>query len=219
MPNRFELPAGTELWRVHTRDDYHPCAFNPRLADSHFGGGRFDGTKDDPYAFLYAAFDQFTAVAESFLRSVPANERGYRTLRRKSFARKRLSCLRTTADLALISLVSVPDLGAVGQDEWLVQAEARDYAFTRRWAQWLRAQAPWAQGIVWLSKRDIGSRSLVLFHDRCPYPGVELCGTPGIDLDSPDGGKWLNDTLAGCRVTVRPPRIQRVEGERGSQSG
>ncbi|HEV2347318.1 MAG TPA: RES family NAD+ phosphorylase [Actinocrinis sp.] len=203
-PSRVDLRAGTELWRVHSRD-YHPCAFNPRLADTHFGGGRFDGTKDDPYAYMYAAFDRVTAVAESFLRSLPADDRGYRTLLRATVNHRRLACLRTTADLALITLETTADLGAVGQDEWLVQTEARDYAFTRRWAHWLREQAPWAQGIIWRSKREIGARSLILFHDRCPYPGVELCRSPGFDLDDAAGAKWLNDVLADYRVTIRPP--------------
>jgi RES domain len=205
IPNRMTVPVGTELWRVHSRAR-HPGAFNPVPADRHFGGGRFDGTYDDPYGYLYAGFDESTAIAESFLRSLPFDQRGFRTLPRRVLAERRVSSVCTTSRLTLLALTKTADLAAVCQDEWLVQAEAQDYAFTRRWAHWLRAQAPWAQGLVWSSKRELGEPSVVLFADRCPDDVLAVCGAPGFDLDDAAGAKWLKEVLAPYRVTVRPPR-------------
>jgi hypothetical protein len=212
MPNRVLLPAGTRLWRVHQRR-YPSDAFNPQGANEHFGGGSFDSTRSDPYPFLYAAFTGTTAVAEVLLRGLPFDDRGARILPRKMLAGRRLSVVELTGDVTLVALLSALDLAAVGQDEWLVQAEAAAYGQTRHWAHWLRHQATWAQGFIWPSKRNLPEHAVVLFGDRCP-PGL-LQATPDPlpeDLDTLKGALLLRRLLAPYGVTVRLPQTSVLAG-------
>jgi hypothetical protein len=207
--NSWVLAAGTRVWRVHGKSrgggDFKPIA-----ADAHFGGGRFDSIESDPYPFLYAALDHQTALLETLVRGIPFDDKGHRLIRRAAIAGYRIAAFEVAQDLTLLSLRTTPDLAAACQDEWLVQAAPRDYPQTRRWAQWLRSQAPWAQGFIWSSRRDIGRESVVLFGDRCP--GGVLGFEPGssVDLDDTDGAKWLNTNLAPYRISVKPPPRRRL---------
>jgi hypothetical protein len=202
-PNSLVLTAGTLLWRVHKK--YRSGSdFKLAGADAHFGGGRFDSTAADPYPYLYAAPEPQTALLETLVRGIPFNDRGSRLIRRAAITGYSISAFRPAHDLTLISLLSGPDLAAACQDEWLVQASPPDYPQTRRWAQWLRTQASWAQGLAWPSRRDLGQHAVVLFGDRCPdgfrpEPGVS------VELDDADGAKWINAQLLPYRISVRPP--------------
>jgi len=204
-PRSYLLRAGTYLWRVHPKDR-SGTQFRAVAADRHFGGSRFDGTRDDPYPYLYAALAEETALLESLARGVPFNDRGDRLIRRVAIADLRISRLETTRDLTLVSLLTTADLAAVCQDEWLVRADAAEYPQTRRWAQWLREQSPRAEGLAWQSARDIGRATVVLFGDRCGPGAVREVPGSGIDLDGTDGAEWLNKRLAPYRISVRPPR-------------
>jgi hypothetical protein len=203
-PCRQVIPAGTRLHRVHQRH-WPATAFSPLVSDVLFGGGRFDPTEADEFPYLYAAFSERTALAEVLLRSVPFNERGTRILPRAAVRDRQLSGIQLTAEVTLLALTTSTELAAVSQDEWLVQAGPRDYPQTRRWAQWLRRQAPWAQGLVWPSRRDLGERVVILFGDRCAPAEPRPPAAPPVDLDDSHGVKWLNDILADYRVTIRPP--------------
>jgi hypothetical protein len=204
-PNRYRLPEGSQLWRV--QDQRRGAAEFKRVpADKHFGGGRFDATDDDPYPYLYAAVTATTALAETLVRSLPFGRGRQRILPRKAVAGRRLCLLEVTAELRLVSLLTHADLSAVKQDEWLVQSDPRDYAFTRRWAHWLRSQAPWAQGLIWSSRRDLGEQSVVLFGDRCPDQALRAVSPDCQDLDDLAGAASLNALLAPYRVQIRPPR-------------
>jgi hypothetical protein len=207
-PCRRVLAPGTQLFRLHRRT--RPVTeFVPRdrLADPHFGGGRFDPTAEDAYPYLYAAFSSSTALAERLLRDFPFTEHDARILPRATLRERRLSSLAVTRPVQLVALTTAPELAAVSQDEWLVQAGPDDYGKTRRWAHWLRGKAPWAQGFVWPSKRDVGEEAVILFGDRCAAADFGPGLIPHVDLDSYDGGVWLRDALADYRVTFRlPPR-------------
>jgi hypothetical protein len=204
-PVRYDLPAGTTIWRVHHRR-YGPTQFNDTLADAHFGGGRFDGTASDPYSFLYGALSETAALSETLLRDLPFPDGNARTLLRSSVTGRRLCQLDLTTSLAMVSLVSSPDLAAVSQDYWLTHTDGKDYAFTRRWAQWLRAQVPWAQGFIWSTCRDLGQRSIVLFGDRCQETAMKLAAVSCLVLDDEVGAEVLNQKLAPYVTSVRPPR-------------
>src|SRR6202040_1262973 len=94
-PNAYTLNAHERLWRVHSRC-YEAAQFNPRCSDEHFGGGRFDGTKSDPFTFFYAGETQPTALAEVFLHDdLRFNEYGYRVLPRRAIRGRRISALET----------------------------------------------------------------------------------------------------------------------------
>jgi len=204
-PHRWVLRAATVLWRVHARK--HPSTgFNPTRVDRYFGPSRFSGTEDDPYPYFYAAFTEPTALAEALLRGIPFPQQGKRTLQRKAVAGRRLSPVAINHELTLLSLVSGRDLAAVCQDEWLVQAEWREFAQTRHWAHWLRAQAPWAQGLVWPSKRNLSEHAVMLFGDRCGPDPLQPVAIPPVDLDDGAGAKWLNDALEPYGARINRPR-------------
>jgi hypothetical protein len=208
--NLTTLPAGTELWREHSQKRI-PTDFNP-LPSSPFEGGRFDGTAADPYPYLYAARDPETALLESFVRSVPFSDHGNRRIRRAAVASRRLSTVQTTRDLSLVRLLTHADLAAARQDEWLIQAEPRDYPYTRHWGSWLRTQAPAADGLIWQSRRNLGDHPvIVLFGDRGTpthrsSPPLTPGTRPSVDLGDCDGARWLNARLAPYSIRVALPR-------------
>ena len=207
-PAQVVLPAGTILARAHS-SSVAPEAFNPNTSDTHWGGGRFDGTPTDPFPFLYAASTDAAAVAEVLLRDLPGDLGGARLLPAQATVGRRLSWISVKADLTLVSLRSGVDLAAVGQDTWLVHAEARDYGKTRRWASAIRKWAPDAAGLVWRSKREPDADVLILFGDRCPPASIAAQSDgmtlPAMDnfLDHGSGREYLLSILEAYRVTMR----------------
>jgi hypothetical protein len=217
QPNSYQLRRGTCLWRVHHRP-YGASSFKPTLAGRP-PSARFDGAADDPYPFYYAGLDDMTAIAETLLRGLPPDEHGNRLIQRAALTDLRLSGLTLTRDLKLVSLVSGQDLAAIGQDAWLVTGYGDDYEHTRKWAHWLRQQAPWAHGFAWESLRNRGGVAVVLFGDRCAkdfgdgYEHALLHEVPelGTDLDTRPGTAWLRKALKPYRVAI-PHRRQQPAG-------
>jgi len=201
------LPAGTTLTRVHSAA-FRVTEFNPTLARCNGLGGRFDATLADPYALLYAAADDATAVSETLLRDLPIDERGARLLRRAGLAKLRISWLRPTLDLELVSLRSGRDLAAVGQDPWLTIAPAAEFAMTRRWSSALRAWAPWAAGLTWRSHREPEGFVYVFFDDHCPdgcfaeLTDGRLVPSDDRNLDTGAGRLYVEGILASYRVAL-----------------
>ena len=212
-PHRYRLGRGSCLWRVHGRR-YSARCFKTVPSDSLYGGARFDATPADPYPFYYAALDEATALAETLFRDLCPDEYGQRVLPGPALTGRQLSGLTLTRDLELVSLIDGKDLAAIGQDTWLVTASGSQYAQTRGWGHWLRAQTPWAHGFVWDSLRDRGGMAIVLFGDRLAasfgmdYERVLLHEVPelAVDLDDPGAADWLDALLESYRVTVEPPR-------------
>lgn len=202
-PRLLKLDVGTMLWRVHSTDRA-AISFKNQPTDEVFGGGRFDATQIDPYPFLYAALVAETAILETITRDLPHHSEHFRTIRRENVADLTLSPLLVTEPLTLISLMNAIDLASALQDEWLIQCESRDYPQTRRWARWLRLQVPTAQGIAWMSRRDVGNQSVVLFGDRCASV-LKPAIAPAIDLASVTGADWLNQRLKPYRTRIKPP--------------
>ncbi|MFF8381435.1 RES family NAD+ phosphorylase [Streptomyces sp. NPDC015661] len=202
-PGKVTLARGTVLYRVHAahRD---AAAFNPRPSHCLYGGGRFDGTACDPYAYLYVGLSAEAAICETLLRSLPFDPDGKpRLLPRVSVARRKLSPLRLATDVDVVPLVSARDLAAVHQDSWLVHTEARDYAYTRDWAHWIRRHTgPWAQGLIWSSKREPADRTVVLFGDRCPPGAVRSEPEKAVDFGTADGEEWLDSVLQPYHVRL-----------------
>jgi hypothetical protein len=206
-PPSYNLLTGTALSRVHSAQ-FDVCVFNPTLPDAHWGGGRFDATADDPYPYLYAAGDDATAVAETLLRDRPTNDHGARLLPHTATHGRRISWLRPTTDLRLVSLRSGRDLAAVAQDTWLVHCPANDYGKTRRWAHAIRLWAPWAQGFIWYSRFEPEGVAYILFGDRCPSACLEriTINTPAPPddnyLDRGAGADHLATILGQYRVAL-----------------
>lgn len=205
-PARFHLKAGVRLARIHDAR-FVATAFNPTLADRHWGGGRFDATEDEPYSYLYAGADERCAVAEALLRELPILPSGSRSLSKKAVAGRKISWISTTENLTLVSLRSGQDLARLGQDSWLTKCEAKDYGFTRRWAHQIRAWAPWCQGFVWRSRLEEASLAYIFFEDRCPAPFEEhvdpvLTPPDGNRLDRDPGLSYLRKLLVRYNVAL-----------------
>ena len=206
-PSLFRLPAETVLTRLHSAQ-FEVTDFNPTVAQDAIQGGRFDGTPQDEYAFLYAASDDATAVSEALLRDIPIDERGARLLPASRLRELRIGWLRTTRELQLVSLRSGVDLAAVGQDTWLTTAAAADYAMTRRWATAIREWAPWAQGFTWRTHREPAGFAYVLFADRCPVGCLAeavdgaLFSPADRDLSSGTARLYIEGILVSYRVVV-----------------
>ncbi|WP_433754627.1 RES family NAD+ phosphorylase [Nocardia sp. CA-135398] len=192
-PHDEHLPAGTELWRVHP-SKYASTAFNSTRTHRFFGGGRFDGTDDDPYSYIYAGFTKETAVCETLLRDVPFEADTPRMLLPDVYEPRSLSRVVTTTDLKLLSLRTTPHLSRAYQDTWLVNAGNREYAQTRHWGHWYRYHITWAQGLIWPSKRDVGNNAIILFGDRCT-PHALLDGSEAYDFNTAAGRAELSRVL------------------------
>jgi hypothetical protein len=175
----------------------------PRLVTG-FGGNRFDGIGRDGHPYLYCSPESGTAIAEHFVRDLDFSVTATRILPRRALRARTASVLRTTRDLDLLSLVTGPDLAAVGQDSWLTAARAPEFDLTRRWAAWLRDKARWAHGLVWQSSVDLPKPTMVLFGDVCGTGAVE----PDFDmverLDEPANEGWLRHHLLPHRVVLDP---------------
>ena len=205
-PRRFTLRAGTKLTRIHD-GRFSATAFNPTLADRHWGGGRFDATEDDVYGFLYAAEGDRCAVAEALLRDLPLAPAGAQLLPRQLLAGRRISWLRPARALELVSLRSGRDLAAVGQDSWLTKCDAKEHGFPCRWGHRIREWAPWAQGLVWRSRREEASLAYVFFEDRESAVFEEvldpvLTSPEKNRLDREPGSSYLRQILAEYNVTI-----------------
>ena len=212
-PNRYVLRRGSCLWRVHNHPAYDAWAFKSKRAEVLYGGARFDATEADPYPFLYAGLTEETALAETLLRDIPPDDRGYRTVLNPAVSQRRIAALVLIGDLQLVSLIDAKDLAAIGQDSWLVTAPGAEYGQTRDWAHWLRRQAGWAHGLVWDSLRDRGSLALVLFGDRLArdfgtdYEKALLREIPelAVFLGDEAGATWASERLRRDRAVVQPP--------------
>ncbi|MFF2658564.1 RES family NAD+ phosphorylase [Kitasatospora sp. NPDC058032] len=206
-PHRDVLPAGTVLHRVHLAA-YPATTFNPNPSDTHYEGGRFCSYQGDgahlPY--LYAGFSERTAVMETLVRGVPFDERGWRRIRRAAVRGRVLSRIETTCDIPLVGLMTLDQLAAVHQDEWLIHSTPDAYPRTRRWAAWIRGQAPWAHGLRWPSKRDLGSSACILYERGDAPAMVKPTGAAPVALDTAEGAELLNRLLAPARTRIDPPR-------------
>lgn len=207
VPELETLEAGRSLYRIHSAR-YGPVAFNPTLAKV-YGGGRFDGTADDPHGVLYAGEDDACAVAETLLRDVPLHDARERWLPAATLAGKCVSRLDVTLELVLVKLYGA-GLLQVGQTAWLTSSEPRDYVFTRAWASAIRSWVPAAHGFAWRSARLNDRLALVLFDDRCPpaalrpapHPVLGASNPGGHPLDTDPGRAFAEEMLRsfGCPV-------------------
>ena len=205
------VAAGTVLYRIHQKI-YTADSFNPLPSHRYYGGGRFDGTNDDPYPFLYAGGTVDNCIAETLLRDLPVADTGARSLARVKVRGRRISALTVATDIEVVSLVSGTDLGAVAQDPWLTVADPCDYAQTRHWGHWIRQHASTAGGYVWASRREPMTMSYVLFGDRVPAGAVsDTPSDPALplgvraDFDSRAGLLHLRRKLRQWNVTIARP--------------
>lgn len=210
-PASTTLAAGTTVFRIHQKR-FPAEAFNPVPCHRYYGGGRFDSTDDDVYAYLYAGQTPATAIAETMLRDLPFDDTGARQLPTAAYQGRRLSALSIKADLELVDLRTSPALAQVAQDTWLTMTDPRDYAQTRHWGHWIRDQSPTASGYVWYSRREAATEAYVLFDDRIPSGTIvedphhpDLPSAQEQDFDTSRGQRHLRRRLAAYNVTIARP--------------
>lgn len=206
----YTIPSGSLLWRAMSRNSLHSATlFTTRMApgDDELNNseiapyGRFDATTDDPFGFCYAASDDLTAIAETLLRDVSFASR-VRAIPRREVDGRTLVVYETLRPLKLVALTTSAELARARQDPWLVQADPDEYAYTRRWGQWLRRSSPDAHGFTWPSRRNPGGRCFVLFADRGSGERVSLVPVLSRDLDGGSGLEWLNRRLEDLNTVV-----------------
>lgn len=59
----------------------------------------------------------------------------------------------------------------------LIEASKRQYSRTAAWAQALHACDDRIDGLVWVSRQNDGTRSLILFGDRVPSSALRALGS------------------------------------------
>ena len=197
------IPAGTLLWRMH--QSRHPAdSFAPPRPDPIFTGARFDGTSLYGYDYYYAAETPQTALAEVLLRRREFTGVSGRLITREEVAGRRLSAVVTTTALKLVSLLSMTDLAAVSQDDWLLNSDDEGLAYTRAWAGQLWKAEPEAQGLIWMSRRNMPERAIMLFGGRCGRTPLQIRTHETIDLDDPAGLARANEMLRPFRASIDP---------------
>lgn len=217
-PHQYLLPADTYLWRIHSS----------KVSATDFTSGRtrqdrrlprFAGTYADPFPSLHAGQDAAGILIECLLRGARRAPGGQvRTIRATSVQGQRITQLRTTAGLKLVSLLDSRDLDAVAQDFWLVHCEDVRHPELQRWTDWIRTQAPWATGFVWMARRTVRLPVVVLFGDRVAGDVFDPSWSDPVDLDNDDGAMFINRSLRRYGVRIVPPseRMNRRRG--GAQS-
>lgn len=68
----------------------------------------------------------------------------------------------------------------------LIEAERAQYPRTVSWAKALHACDPRIDGLIWVSRQNDGTRSLILFGDRVPSSSLRAVG-PSLRLDAGPG--------------------------------
>lgn len=205
-PHIGTVPRGTLLYRVYNKS-YSIDSFNSSLTHRYYGGGRFDGTADDPYSYLYFGMSREVAVSETFLRDLPLDQEGPRLLPVTRTRNRALMAFQTTRDLRLLNLKTGAGLGAVSQDSWLTTCPPLQYSQTRHWAHWIRSLAPDVEGFMWHSLREPGEVAIVLFGDRILDRALmheDNTGKPllHIDFDTADGKHILDVILSHYSVVT-----------------
>ena len=161
--------AGRRLFRVH--GDTPANAFNPG-----YGRGRFHPIRDrqrQPVPTLYAADRIAGALSETLFRDVTAS--GGR-IHRADLDSLCLSRLVLEADLRLIDLtgLALRRLGLTRRQ--LIEAPARCYRDTARWAEALHQACAVAHGLMWVSRQFDTAKAVLLFGDRVDHTVLRPTG-------------------------------------------
>ena len=153
------IPAGTLLWRVHSKK-YLANQRNPTPSPTIPGGGRFDSL-DGSYSYSYFGRSEEGALAEAVFRDLPLDGRA-RIIPAAAWRPLMISGLETTRDLQLTCCHGAA-LSSLGQDSWLTRCDPEHYVRTRRWAAAIRSWQPKVGGLSYRCRNDEDQLALVLF--------------------------------------------------------
>lgn len=184
QPLLFIWEKGRPLFRCHS-DHFGPTQFNPGR-----GSGRFHPFRDARGVVvptLYAAGDLEGALSETVFHNVAAKGPG-KALRRVDLRSLVLSTLVCDRDLRLAQLFGFGLRRLNITRLTLIEASKRQYPRTAVWAQGLHACNDRIDGLVWVSRQNDGTRSVILFGDRVPGLALRVLG-PSLSLESGPGNE------------------------------
>jgi hypothetical protein len=178
LPERLEagafhdLPAGTELHRLHSRD-FGACAFNPCRGEP----TRFAPIADGAGACvpsIYAATTFDGAAYETVFRGTPSR---YAAVPRQRLNDRAASVIRPVRSLRLVGLFT-PELKGWGlEPEQVLKADEASHDFCRALAARIWRDNPRADGLIWASVRDSAARAMVFFGGRVAAGDLAEIGT------------------------------------------
>ncbi|HSG40633.1 MAG TPA: RES family NAD+ phosphorylase, partial [Thermoanaerobaculia bacterium] len=154
---------------------FGPAEFNPGK-----GSGRFHPFSDaqgDVVPTLYVADTLEGALAETVFHNVPVQGPGKRLPRYylDSMVASTLVCAR---DLILAQLFGF-GLRRLGLSRLkLIEVPESQYPRTATWARALHACDSRIDGLIWVSRQNDGTRSIILFGDRVPSSALRSIKPP-----------------------------------------
>ena len=173
-PLFFTWEKDRPLFRCHSVR-FGPTAFNPGK-----GLGRFHPFPDpggSVVPVLYAAENLEGALSETVFHSVPFQDPGKR-IRRITLEPLVVSTLICDRDLRLVQLFGF-GLRRLGVTRLrLIEARKRQYRRTAAWAQALHACDESIDGLIWVSRQNDGTRSVVLLGDRVSASSLRCIDGP-----------------------------------------
>lgn len=166
-PLSKELPAGTELHRIH-HGDYGSCQFNG--ADR--GNARFSpisDARDNVIPTIYAGQSFRCAICEIILRAPDAapHPGALTVVSPQDFEAYQHSAIRTKRELTLIDLTALGQRALGLTSNALLSGGTLHYPATRAWAEAIHTHVRWAEGIFYTSYQCGPEFALMLFGDRC----------------------------------------------------
>ncbi|MCP1852999.1 MULTISPECIES: RES family NAD+ phosphorylase [Bradyrhizobium] len=181
-PRQVRLRAGTVVHRFYTAG-YDPIFFDTSRL------GRLNAP-DGSYGVLYAAREPFGAFAETFLRVPGRTLLDPSLLRRKAYAR-----LKITADLSLVRLAG-PSLAILGATAELVHG-GLPYDVPQAWSKALFSHPLNPDGIAYYARHDDEGLCYALF-DRALSSVREIDRQTNLDQD------WFWRLAQRYRVGLAP---------------
>ena len=196
------LPAGTRLWRIYRHTHVAPTDFDARDVSLRFRPVR-DGA-GSVVPTLYAALAPAGAYFETVFRAWNEDEPGGPVfsigpadVRGRAHAE-----LVTRRELRFAQLYGEGLTRLHVSRERLIvpSSPTLDYPRTAAWAQWLWERSERVDGLLWVSRRHDGVRSLVLFGDRVAADDLELVAIT--HLDRPKGFAEVQRIATDCGIHV-----------------
>jgi len=192
--NVLVLPAGTELYRIHSRDR-RAHEFNPGFGSSRFAPFTSAGIQ---VPTMYTATSFGCAAYESVFHDIDPAAR-FKTIPMSKVEELAGSRIEIDRDLKLARLFE-PDLNTWGMTrQSLIDTPPSSYPSTRAWAQAIHDADSTLDGMIWTSRRFDEEKCLILFGTRVDESSVDVLSSDDF-ADTPD----LLDRL------VEPGRLSKI---------
>lgn len=178
--NVLMLPAGTELYRIHSRDR-RAHEFNPGFGSSRFAPFTSAGIQ---VPTMYAATSFGCAAYESVFHDIDPAAR-FKTIPMSKVEELAGSRIEIDRDLKLACLFE-PDLNKWGMTrQSLIDTPPSFYPSTRAWAQAIHDADSTLDGMIWTSRRFDEEKCLILFGTRVDETSVGVLSSDDF-ADTPD---------------------------------